>query len=40
MSYLNDEDDEDYINEGSRNIPGLILKIYGKITEDKYKLLR
>ncbi len=40
MSYLNDEDDEDYLNEGSRNIPGLLLKVFGKMSFEKYKILK
>lgn len=34
------DNEEDYYVEGSLNIPGLILKLWGKMDVDKYKNLR
>lgn len=35
-----DEDEDDYYKEECRNIPGIILKIWGKMNDLKYQQLK
>jgi hypothetical protein len=35
-----EENEDDYYIEQSRNIPGIVLKLWGKIDPEKYKQLK
>lgn len=39
INFNMEEDENDYYNEESRYIPGIILRIWGKMTQKKYKSL-
>lgn len=38
--YAVDDNEDDYYTAEYKNIPGLLMKVWGKLSEDKYQLMK